>query len=120
MIRMIRSKPGTKRSIFFIFFLLIFSFSKISAQDGRTLFQNNCATCHGIKNVISAPPLEGVLDRAPYDGDIKKILRWVKNTALANSDPYYMALKEKYGQVMPTLPLSDKDFEAIINYVNVP
>jgi len=117
---MIRSKPGTKRSIFFIFFLLIFSFSKISAQDGKALFTANCATCHGLKTVISAPALEGVLDREPYNGDMKKVLRWLKNTSLANTDPYYKGLKDKFSIVMTQFPFSDKEFEAIINYVNVP
>jgi cytochrome c551/c552 len=117
---MIPCKPATKQSIILIFFLSIFSFSNISAQDGKALFQTHCATCHALNKDISGPALAGILDKDPYNGDMQKVLRWLKNTSLANTDPYYIALKNKYGQVMPTLPLTDKEFEAIINYVNVP
>jgi cytochrome c551/c552 len=119
---MIRCKPGTKRPIFFIFFLFLFSFSKILAQDGKALFTANCASCHALDVDLTGPKLGGVLDREPYNGDLKKILNWVHNTnKLTETDPYYKALKTRFnGQVMPTLPLADKDFEAIVNYANTP
>jgi cytochrome c551/c552 len=122
MIRMSRCKPDTKQSIFFIFFLFLFSFSKISAQDGKALFLANCAACHALDVDLTGPKLGGVLDREPYNGDMKKILNWVHNTnKLVETDPYYKNLRARFnGAVMPTLPLTDKDFEAIINYVNTP
>jgi cytochrome c551/c552 len=118
---MIRCKPGTRKSFIIILLLSFFSFSKLSAQDGQALFRSACASCHGIDKVISAPPLGGVLDREPYNGDMKKVLHWLKNTGtLVKSDPYYAGLAAKYGQTMTQFSFSDQEFEAIIKFVNTP
>jgi cytochrome c551/c552 len=119
---MIPHKPGMKKPIFLVFFLFLFSFSKISAQDGKALFIANCAACHALDVDLTGPKLSGVLDREPYNGDMKKVLNWVHNTTkLVETDPYYKALKARFNnQVMPPLALPDKDLEAIINYANNP
>ena len=50
------------------FFLTVFSAiafvgSKLYAQDGKALFQSNCAQCHNPIKVVTGPALKGV-DRA--------------------------------------------------------
>jgi cytochrome c551/c552 len=104
--------------------LLFFSFSiiKVAAQDGKTLFQSKCQQCHLLDKDANGPMLGGVLERDPYNGDITKIRRWVRNTTdLVNSDPHYKALKDKFGQVMTPFTesgLPDKDLDAIIAYTS--
>ncbi len=89
---MIQCKP-INRKFTLIGFLSLFFFIKISAQDGKQLFNNNCASCHSITKPLTGPPLGGVLERDPYNGDMKKIVNWVQhvNSMLA-SDPYYKGL----------------------------
>jgi cytochrome c2 len=114
---MIQCKP-INREFTLIVFLSLFSLIKISAQDGKQLFNNNCASCHSVTKPLTGPPLGGVLERDPYNGDMKKIVNWVQhvNSMLA-SDPYYKDLMAKYGARMTEFSaLSDKDIAAIINY----
>ena len=114
---MIQCKP-IKRKFTLIVSLSLFFFIKISAQDGKQLFNNNCASCHSITKPLTGPPLGGVLERDPYNGDMKKIVNWVQhvNSMLA-SDPYYKGLMARYGARMTEFSaLSDKDISAIISY----
>lgn len=102
-----------------VFILSLFSFLNLSAQDGKALFSNNCASCHSVTKALTGPPLGGVLQKDPYNGDIKKIINWVHNTdKLTSSDPYYKNLKAQFGGTqMTSFPaLPDKDIEAIITY----
>ena len=121
---MIPCKLTGQRLIILFLSLFVFSIVNISAQDGKVLFMSKCASCHQLDKDMTGPKLRGVLDRDPYSGDFSKILHWVRNVnQLLVSDPYYAALKAKFGSVM--LPfdetvLPDKDLEAIIKYTSEP
>ena len=90
------------------------------AIKGEKLFKSNCGACHSLDAYIVGPPLRGVLNREPYNGDVAKVSRWIKNTAqLAFTDPYYKSLKEKSGGViMPPQALPDEEIKAILEYLS--
>jgi cytochrome c551/c552 len=107
------------KKLLLLFVLLpIFSSTYIYAQDGRALFNTNCASCHNIFKDATGPQIGGLLEREPYNGDIKKVVYWVQNVStLLNTDPYYKGLQAKFGSRMTPFPqLSDKEITAIIDY----
>ena len=87
-------------------------------SEGKLLFVNNCARCHSITRKIVGPPLAGVTERVP---DKELLLSWVKNNrkVLQSGDPYFNNLFEQYNRFpMDAFPqLSDRQIEAILNYV---
>lgn len=107
------------RKFALLFFALSLSlFQNISAQDGKALFNNNCAACHSPVKDMIGPKLGDVLDRPPYNGDMSKVVDWVHNVNnLLATDPYYKGLLAKFGARMTPFPnLTDKDIAAIIDY----
>src|SRR6476660_406085 len=119
---MIPCNPINRKIALIVFALSLASFLQISAQDGRQLFNNNCASCHSLTKDMTGPKLGGVLDREHYSGDVHKIVNWVHNAdKLTSSDPYYKGLKAQFGTQMTAFPgMPDKDIEAIVKYVSTP
>ena len=88
-----------------------------SAQDGKALFQTNCASCHAVNKKMTGPALAGVEDRW---SDRKKIYGWVHNpAAFAKTDTYAANLVKEYSPVMMTgfASLTEKDIDAILGYI---
>jgi mono/diheme cytochrome c family protein len=89
-----------------------------SAQDGKTLFSTNCASCHAVHKKLTGPALAGVEDRWP---DKAKLHAWVKNSAafLKTGDTYANNLYLEYNKTsMTQFPsFSDKDIDAILAYI---
>lgn len=100
--------------------LTFLSYTSFS-QAGKTLFQQNCQSCHAINKQLTGPALAGVTERGPW-GDRKNLYAWVHNPAgFIAKDPYAKALQQQYGQIMPGFPqLSEKDIDAIIDYIMTP
>ncbi|ANI90217.1 cytochrome C [Arachidicoccus ginsenosidimutans] len=101
-----------------IVFLLFFA-NSVRAQDGKALFQTNCASCHRIDKDATGPALEHVEDRWPSRD---KIIAWVHNSAavLASGDKYANDLFNRFGKTQMTKfqgILSDKDVDAILDYI---
>lgn len=95
--------------------LTIFS---ANAQDGKTLFQTNCASCHLVDRKLTGPALRGVDDR--WGGDRAKLHAWIKNPAgFAKGDAYATNLIKEYAPVLmtPFPSLSEKEMDAILDYV---
>jgi cytochrome c551/c552 len=115
---MIPCNPINRKFALIVFLLSLISLQKISAQDGKALFNSNCAACHNPTKDMTGPKLGDVLDREPYNGDINKVANWVHNVdKLLATDPYYKGLMAKYGARMTPFPnLSDKDIAAILDY----
>lgn len=115
-------KPITKGSILLLASLFAFSLLNTShAQDGKALFQNNCASCHNVFKDGTGPKLGGVLDKDQYGGDVKKVYNWIRKAdVLQSTDPYYMGLKKQYGNaVMTAFPtFKDADIDAIFSYID--
>jgi len=51
-----------KRLFFSVLLSTVFSVGNVlMAQDGKALFQSNCASCHNPVKVITGPALKGVI-----------------------------------------------------------
>jgi mono/diheme cytochrome c family protein len=117
---MIDHRANVKRTLFSALFFLLLSFgNKISAQDGKAIFQDNCASCHSVFKDLTGPALGGVTTRGPWS-DRKKLYDWVHNPSkFMSSDPYTQGLKGKFGGVVMTAfdKMSEKEIDAVIDYV---
>lgn len=88
------------------------------AQDGAALFKANCAACHKADANYVGPALKGAREREPEKGWVYK---WVKNaTAMANTDPYAIKMKEQAGGVvMTSFPdLTNEEIDAILDWAD--
>jgi cytochrome c551/c552 len=88
------------------------------AQDGKALFQSNCASCHNPIKVVTGPALKGVTSRVP---DQKLLHAWIHNNTavLASGNKYFNDLYVQFSKTpMNTFPgLSDAEIDAILKYV---
>ena len=94
--------------------LLTASFTnKVSAQDGKALFSQNCASCHAVNKRLTGPALAGVEDR--WGGDRTKLHAWVHNSAafLKTGDAYANNLYNEYNKTAMNLfpQLTDKEID---------
>lgn len=98
--------------------LLLSIFSTIQAQDGKALFNANCASCHKMDKDLTGPALLGVSAR----WDNKDLLKlWIKNwpAAVATGNPYAVKIKDWSAAAMNQFPnLSDPEVEAIVKYID--
>ncbi len=113
---------------FLVLFFSIFSLSVI-AQDqaaiesGKTLFKNNCASCHNkdMKSKLTGPALGGVEERwADYPQE--DLYTWIRNSQSMISQGHPRATElwnEWKPTVMNSFPtLSDEDVANILAYIN--
>lgn len=91
---------------------------QVKAQDGKALFQTNCASCHAVNKVLTGPALAGVEDRWP---DKKMLHAWIRNNnqVLANGYKYAVDLFNQYNKTpMNTFPtFKDAEIDAILGYI---
>ena len=101
-----------------IFFLSISFANKVTAQDGKALFNANCASCHKMDKDLTGPALMGVHDRWNND---KLLSLWVKNwnKAVASGDAYAVKIKDWSPSSMTVFEgtLSDAQIDAILGYI---
>ncbi len=93
--------------------------NKLFAQDGKALFQTNCASCHAVDKQLTGPALMGFQDRGPW-GDRKKLYAWIHNPGgFAKTESYAADLIKQYnGVLMSGFPgLSEKEIDAIAGYI---
>lgn len=112
-------RPIARGTLLSVLLITLLSFgNKLSAQDGAKLFQDNCATCHGVFKDLTGPALKGVEDRVK---DKKLLHAWIKNNqaVLASGDKYFNELFVKWNKTpMNVFPnLGDDEIEAILKYV---
>lgn len=111
--------PNSKRYFSFlisVFFLSLFSFSSVFAQDGEALFSANCKSCHAVKEKVIGPALAGVSQRHSEDW----LIKWVKNsTAIIKSgDPVAVKLFNDNNKVtMTSFNLKDNEIKSIFAYI---
>jgi cytochrome c2 len=117
---MIPDKYFTPKRLLLLVIFLVFSFSKIHAQDGKAIFIAKCASCHTMGGNSTGPNLQGVIDR--WGGDVKHVEAWInswgklvkagdpKAIEVANSTPNVML---DFGGALPQAEL-----DALIKYIN--
>jgi len=115
---MIFSKPLAQRYRL-LGFLLFLPFTFINAQEGKSLFQQNCQSCHALDKRLTGPALRGAMGRGPW-GDRKNLYAWVHNpAAFMAKDPYTQGLKAEYGIVMQAFPdFTEKQIDALADYIS--
>ncbi len=120
---MIYHRPTAHKILFNLLFLfLIVSGFNASAQAdanaGKTLFSNNCASCHNPIKDGTGPALQGVTSRVP---DKALLHSWIKNNTavLASGNKYFNDLyKSRGGAAMNTFTsLTDAEIDNILAYV---
>ncbi len=88
-------------------------------EQGKTLFNNNCATCHAVTaETVVGPGLKGVNERRPEAW----LISWIKNPAkvLATGDQYANDLYNKYNKTpMPAFDFTDDEIRSILAYIDV-
>ena len=88
------------------------------AQNGKTLFQSKCASCHSLTKELTGPALQGFEERGPW-ADSNKLYEWIKNpAAFIEKDAYTRALKKKYVFIMQAFPeMSREEIDAIRSFI---
>src|ERR687894_579863 len=82
------SRRIARKLLFCFIFLSIVPLKYILAQDGRALFQTNCASCHALNKDLTGPRLAGFQNRGPWS-DRKQLYAWVHNpVGFMAKDPY--------------------------------
>jgi mono/diheme cytochrome c family protein len=92
-------------------------FSSASAQDGEAIFKQNCSSCHKSTEQPSVGPgLKGATERRSEDW----ILKFVKNpqAVMDAGDADALAMKAKFGMVMPPQSLSPEEIKAVFAFID--
>jgi len=115
---MLRFKKIVFQSIALVAIVLFSNFSS-SAQDGKAIFQANCASCHNPIKDATGPALQGVDKRVPSK---EWLYNWIHNSAkvISSGDKYANDLYNKWNKTaMTAFPqLSNAEIDAVIKYVN--
>lgn len=86
------------------------------SQDGSTLFEAKCASCHTIGGgKLVGPDLQGLADRR----DRAWVERFIQapDEVLASGDPIAKQLFEEYDAPMPNLGVSDAELAALVAFL---
>jgi cytochrome c551/c552 len=114
------SFSSVARKIFSIAFIstLVLTGS-LQAQDGKALFQANCASCHHPTKVVIGPALKGVDQRVT---DRKLLHSWIRNNnaVLASGNKYFNELFLQFNKtpMNPFPNMTDGEIDAILKYVD--
>ena len=106
-----------------ILIVVSFAFSNnVLADDGKTLFMKNCATCHAIDKKLTGPALQGVEGR--WKGDRKNLHAWIKNSGAYiknnSKDAYANAMYNEYNKLAMNVfdgVLDEKQMDDILDYI---
>ena len=101
----------------FIFMTLLTVGSLAWADQGRELFDKQCAGCHSIGGGDGGgPDLKGIVGKRPVAWLERIIVEPDKLTA--EKDPTHLELVKKYGYEMPKLGLSSDDAKKILTFLS--
>ena len=116
-----------------VFALITLQFSAVSAQsiweggsieNGQSLFNANCASCHKVTDeVLAAPGLAGIADR--WGASDELLVKWIQNPqeAAESGDPYIKSIVDRYVGTygwMTAQAVSADDVKDIMAYVANP
>ncbi|MCS6896207.1 MAG: c-type cytochrome [Bacteroidia bacterium] len=92
------------------------------AQDGKALFQANCASCHAVNRRVVGPALKGAHER--WGGDEAEMVKFIQNSqAYINGNfknsAYAKKLYEEYNKAVMTAftALSEAEIKSILSYI---
>ncbi len=111
--------------ILFILSLMLVTISvqaEVSASSGKTLFKNNCASCHNknMKDDLTGPALGGVQER--WEGREELLYSWIRNSqaVIASGDEYAVNLYNKWNKALmnPFTNLTDDEVGSLLLYIN--
>jgi len=99
-------------------FLFLFTSGSLHAQsagnaaNGKTLFQQNCASCHAMDKQLTGPALQGAVERWP---DRAMLHKWIQHNpeVIAAKYPYAVNLVAQYKGASMT------DFNSILKPTDV-
>ena len=114
---MIPCKPIGQRLTLLTLAFIIFSFIKVAAQDGQSLFMSKCASCHKMGQDLTGPNLDGVETRWDSDADLHL---WIKNwkKAVQAGIPRAVEVQNWAPSEMQTFESTpDAEIEAITKYI---
>jgi cytochrome c2 len=116
---MIHSRRITKTLYLSLFLTVSLLSSNLFAQDGRALFQSNCASCHAVKKDLTGPALAGVQERW---GNDKDLYAWIRNNQalIKSGHKYANEIYNKWNKTPMNLftNLTDAEIGAILTYIN--
>jgi mono/diheme cytochrome c family protein len=108
--------------ISFFFLLTVSAFGQEDVSAGKTLFKNNCASCHNknMRDALTGPALGGYEERwADYPKE--DLYYWIRNSQAMINDGHPRAVElwnEWKPTVMTAFPnLTDQDIDNIMAYV---
>ena len=98
--------------------LLAFSAKALPPEEeGKTIFNSRCASCHNVNKTLTGPALAGIHERR----DIEWIIDFVQSSQsmVKKGDKDALALFEKFNKIpMPDHPdLTDDNIRNIVEYV---
>jgi mono/diheme cytochrome c family protein len=90
------------------------------AQQGKTLFMSNCASCHKLNKNMTGPGLVGFTEREPWIIR-QNVYDWIRNpSAFLEKEAYTRELKKQYGTMMQAFPnLTNEEIDAIVEYIEL-
>mgnify|MGYP001206778766 CR=1 FL=1 len=117
---MIHYRSIAQRFALILMLLTVLCFDQsVFAQDGKSLFQQNCASCHAVHKDLTGPKLAGIEERVP---DKKLLYDWIRNNqaVLKSGNKYFNDLYNQWNKtpMNPFPNLSDEEIGAIISYIN--
>ena len=117
---MIHYRSIAQRVALILSILTVLCFDQtVFAQDGKALFQQNCASCHAVHKNLTGPALAGIEERVP---DKKLLYDWIRNNqaVLATGNKYFTDLYAAWNKTAMNLfpNLSDEEIGAMITYIN--
>lgn len=103
-------------------FFLVFIGGNMFAQDGKAIFNANCAACHKPDKDFVGPALMGAKARWEENSSIENLYKWVQNSGalIEEGDAYANKLIKKWKAPMPPQALSIEEIDAVMEYVDTP
>ncbi|OQP46664.1 c-type cytochrome [Niastella populi] len=90
-----------------------------TAEIGKNIFRENCASCHSLRKDLTGPALTGALSRVT---DRKLLYKWIRNPSavLKSGNTYFNGLVKKYdGLMMTGFPgLTDGEIDAVLEFIS--
>ena len=108
----------TNSKLIFAIILSIFMVSNSYAQDGETLFKQNCASCHktNTKKLVG-PGLQGVREEAGEDW----VIKWTRSSKelIESGDARAIKVYADFNKTaMPPQNLKDEEIIAVFDYID--